>query len=360
MNSYNETVSVKPARDYWFDNIKGLLMIAVVTGHLTAQIIKYSNMMTTLYYILNCFHMGAFLILTGYLSKRRINEKDYVSVICKNIIPYLSAQILMYLTSVLFKNGLKAANATYLDRSHFTFSLPIFQLWYLASIILYAFFCIKAQPKRKPLLFMSTAIAASLLCGYFQQINVFRISKAIGFFPFFLLGYFLTPEFMEKVKKKWYSVVLALCVWCGYLFFMSNREWTKGLKSLFGLATRYQDFPAVYGNLSPVLVRLLFLLLVPVVAIAFYALCPRKKTIFTKLGQNSMYIFVLHGIITVWARCLEYRFHYLKYINTWYLKLAFILVAVLITFILGSNRVKKIFKPVLEPDFQKLIRKFVS
>ena len=210
MNSYNETVSVKPARDYWFDNIKGLLMIAVVTGHLTAQIIKYSNMMTTLYYILNCFHMGAFLILTGYLSKRRINEKDYVSVICKNIIPYLSAQILMYLTSVLFKNGLKAANATYLDRSHFTFSLPIFQLWYLASIILYAFFCIKAQPKRKPLLFMSTAIAASLLCGYFQQINVFRISKAIGFFPFFLLGYFLTPEFMEKVKKKWYSVVLEI------------------------------------------------------------------------------------------------------------------------------------------------------
>ena len=350
MSEKSKNVST-PVRDYWFDNIKGILMILVVVGHMTAQMAKLSHVINTLYYGINIFHMCAFMIVTGYLSKRRIDSKDYISIINKNLIPYLLAQLVMFFGAAFIPNGLKAVGADkVLGSATFTFFFPIYQLWFLAAIMIHALVSMKLQPKRHPILFMLAAIAMSLLCGYLPQVNVMRISKSLRYYPFFLLGYLLPKDFMSKLRNKWQYLLVAVFIWMGYLYFLSHEEWWIGFNTLVVLSTRFGSCGPFYGNLPPVLMHLIFLTVVPVISLAFCALCPRNVTIFSKLGQNSMYIFVLHGLVVMAVRCLHYKFGIMANINTPLLKSVYLVFCVLVTFVLGSNRCKRMFKSILQPD----------
>ncbi|WP_281276902.1 acyltransferase family protein [Enterococcus pingfangensis] len=54
------------SRDYQIDNIKGLLIILVVFGHMLLASSKENNWLLTLIY---SFHMPAFIFLNGVFSK---------------------------------------------------------------------------------------------------------------------------------------------------------------------------------------------------------------------------------------------------------------------------------------------------
>ena len=339
-------------RDYWFDNIKGVLMILVVIGHMIASFYTASPFMKYLYDAINFMHMGAFLILSGYMSKRRVDQKDYISVINKNIIPYITAQLFLYFTSVIVPNGLKAANSTYFDKSDFSFFLPIFQLWYLMAIIIFVLVSMKLKPSRRPILFMVGAIALTLICGSVEQVNVFKLTKVISYYPFYLLGYLLPKDFMVTVRNKWQVLIGAVPVLLGYAYFMSRQDWVVGIKNIYGLSSTYEKVGELAFGLHPVFGRLFMVLVVPVVAFAFFAIVPRKKCLFSKLGQNSMSIFVLHSLFVVAFRCLNYEYKIVtKYLSSLPVCIVFVIGCVAITFLLGSDFVKKMFKPVLDPDF---------
>lgn len=338
-------------RDYWFDNIKGILMIAVVIGHMIAQFYDVSPVMQYIYNFINTFHMGTFLILTGYLSKRRVDSKDYLSVINKNIVPYIVAQFLLYLLAALVPGGFKASNVTYFSSSEFSFLIPVYQLWYLMAVIIHVLISMWIKPKRRPIVFMIGAVIVTLLCGVGNQVNILRFTKALSFYPFFLLGYLLPKDTMEKIRNKWQFRVAGVLVFVAYALFFTREELTEGIRKVYGLATSYSKAPDVMAGLHPAFGRLFFVLFVPVVAIAFFALVPRCRTIFTKLGQNSLYIFVLHSFFVVAVRCLHYEYKIINHFNTWYLKALYLFGCIAITFFLGSNFVKKIFRPILEPDF---------
>lgn len=344
--------AVTQAHDFWFDNIKGILMITVVVGHMIAQIRAKSPDFDILYNLINTFHMGTFLVLTGYLSKRRIEQKDYLSIFNKNVIPYITAQLFLYFTAVILPEGLRAANSSYFNRSYFSFLLPVFQLWFLVAITLYAVFSALVQPKKHPLLFMAGAIAATILCGYSQQINVLKLTKVISFYPFFLLGYLFPGDWMTTLRNRWQYAIAAIPIWIGYIFFISHAEWTVGLNQVFGLSTGYADCKPLYMGIPAEMGRLLFVVGVSIIAFAFFALCPRRQCIFSKLGKNSMYIYVLHSLFAVASRCLHYAYGFINYFDTWYLKLLYLAISILIAFFLGSNLVKKLFKPILEPNIK--------
>lgn len=338
-------------RDYWFDNIKGLLMIMVVIGHMIASFYSVSGVMKYIYDFINSLHMGAFLILSGYMSKRRIDQKDYISVINKNIVPYITAQLLLYFSAVILPDGLKAANSTYFDRSDFSFFIPIYQLWYLMAVIIFVLVTMKIKPARRPVLFMAGAIAMTLICGALPQINVFKLTKVISYYPFYLLGYLLPKDFMLTIRNKWQVIVGAVAVFIGYAYFMTRQDWIVGIRNIYGLSSNYEKVGELYGGLHPAFGRLIMVLAVPVVAFALYALIPRKKMFLSKLGQNSMYIFVLHSLVVVPVRCLNYEYKIFSYFTTPWSKLLLLLFCVAVTFLLGTDFIKKIFKPILEPNF---------
>lgn len=338
-------------RDYWYDNIKGVLMIMVVVGHMLGNMRAAYPSMRFVYDFINMFHMVAFMIVSGYLSKRRIDQKDYISVIDKNIIPYLPAQTLIFLFAALLPHGLWAASATsFFSKYDFDFFVPIYQLWYLGAIIIYVLICARVQPKRHPVLFMIGAILAALACGYLRQVAVFKFSKIVSHFPFFLLGYLLPDKAMGVVRNKRWLCIPALAVFAVFIWFVSNGEWCRGINELYALSDTYETFGKIYPEFSALLARFLFLTLAPLVAFAFFALMPRKKNLLSKLGQHSMAIYVLHAFIIIFLRCADKKYGLVEHIDTWWLQLLWILIGVGITFLLATDWVSKVFRPILQPN----------
>ncbi|MBQ2939816.1 MAG: acyltransferase family protein [Clostridia bacterium] len=351
MQATENSVLTAKQHDYWIDNIKGILMITVVVGHLLAQPSALFPSYRFLYDLINTFHMGTFMILTGYLSKRRVDQQDYLSVVNKNVVPFITSQILLYCFVSVWHSGFSAANATYFDSRTFSFFIPIYQLWYLFAIILYVPITAALKPQRHPLLFLGGALLLSLACGYFKQVTIFSLTKIASYYIFFLLGYFLPKNWLQYIRNKWWVCIPAVLVWVGYIFFISHEEWCVSFPKMFGLSQSYAAVGPMAFGVPAVVGRGLFLLGVPIIALAFYALCPRKKSIFTKLGQNSMYIYVLHALFIVAIRCINQKTQFCADLNTWWLKLAYILGGVAIAFLLSTDWIKKLFKPILEPNF---------
>lgn len=339
------------SRDYWYDNIKGVLMIMVVVGHLLGNMRTVYPSMRFVYDFINMFHMVAFMIVSGYLSKRRIDQKDYIGVIDKNVIPYLPAQTLIYAFAALLPHGLWAASATnFFSKYDFDFFVPIYQLWYLGAMIIYVLICAKLQPKRHPVLFMIGAILAALACGYLRQVAVFKLSKIVSHFPFFLLGYLLPEKPMKFIRNKRWLCIPALAVFAVFIWFVSNGEWCRGINELYTLSDTYATFGKIYPEFPALLARFLFLTLAPLVAFAFFALMPRKKNLLSKLGQHSMAIYVLHAFVIIFLRCADKKYGLVEHIDTWWLQLLWILLGVGLTFLLGTDWVTKVFRPILQPN----------
>jgi len=63
-------------RDYLFDNIKGLLILLVVFGHMIESFaFKKSTSINVMYYAIYTFHMPIFIFISGYFSKKIIKEE---------------------------------------------------------------------------------------------------------------------------------------------------------------------------------------------------------------------------------------------------------------------------------------------
>jgi len=304
-------------RDYWFDTIKGVLMILVVIGHMTASFYSYSNGLKYIYDCINAMHMGAFLILSGYMSKGRVARKDYISVINKNIVPYITAQVFLYLYAVIVPKGFKGMGIEFFDNSTFSFFIPIYQLWYLMAVIIFVLVTIKIKPERRPVLFMAVAILLTLACGAVTQIRMFKLTKVISYYPFFLLGYLLPKDFMLSLRNRKKLIIASVAVFAGYAYFMTRQDWIVGIRNVYGLSSTYDKVGELAFGLHPAFGRLFMVLFVPVVAFAFFNLMPRSKCLFSKLGQNSMYIFVLHSLFVAVFRCLNYEYKIIaKYFTT--------------------------------------------
>lgn len=339
-------------RDYWFDNIKGVLMILVVIGHMTASFYSVSAGLKYLYDCINAVHMVAFLIISGYMSKGRVARKDYVSVINKNIIPYITAQVFLYLCAVVIPKGFKASNIEFFDTNTFSFFIPIYQLWYLMAVIIFVLVTIKLKPERKPVVFMTVAILLTLACGAINQVRMFQLTKIVSHYPFFLLGYLLPKDFMLTLRNKKKLIIVSLAVLAGYAYFMTRQDWIVGIRNIYGLSSNYEKVGDLAFGLHPAFGRLAMVVFAPMIAFAFFNLMPRNKCILSKLGQNSMYIFVLHSVFVVAFRSANYEYKIIaEYFTGPLSKVLLLIGCVALTFLLGSSLVRTLFRPLLEPGF---------
>ena len=76
---------------------------------------------------------------------------------------------------------------------------PFFMTWYLIALVVWRIMA-KHLAKIKGILPISIAVA--ILCGFFPDVtNVLAISRIITFLPFFMAGYLVTNEQLEKFRK---------------------------------------------------------------------------------------------------------------------------------------------------------------
>ena len=188
----------------------------------------------------------------------------------------------------------------------------------------------------------------ALLVGFDESVGYYMsLSRAIVFFPFFLAGFY-GKEYGKIVFPQCFGVTIShkqilrvttatVAVGIAILLF----EYRKGIK----VSWLYQA--AAYEKWHYNAAIRLGAIICAVLMIHFLCVCtPNRKIPFvTKLGQNTMPVFLLHGFV---IRLLKY---YPIPVMKQSPVLWSVLLIVLLLSVLSSKTVKKLCKPILSYPF---------
>ena len=314
-------------RNAFFDNAKLVLIFLVVFGHMIQPFIDGSSGMKTLYMWIYTFHMPAFIFLAGFYAKGSGNKAYIVNLAKKLLVPYLIFQLL-YTVFYFYigKNGWQ--NGVF---------YPQWSLWFLCSLfswhILLSFF------KKVPALFsVSLAVLIGLLVGYFGEIgHTFSLSRTFVFFPFFLLGYWVTEDQVMWLKRKSVKIasLIVLAVVGAAIYFAPefNSGWLLASKSYGDLG-----MPALGG-----LARLLVYVTSAIMAMSILAWIPQRNSRLTHFGTRTLYVYLLHGFLIQLFRKAD-----VFQVNSIFDLLGIALLSAVIVLLLSTKPVQGIWQPFIE------------
>lgn len=265
-----------------WDNIKGILIFLVLLGHcLYGLNFSYLNKMLLegIYF----FHMPAFIFVSGYFGTR---EKAHSpAAILRLFFAYLIC-ILPFVVRAILRS------------EEFSFFTPVYSSWYLLALIVWRLIT-PTLARQKWML--TLALFISVISGYeadFGGVLVLALSRVIAFYPFYLSGYLFRKNkedsFWEKQNQtsKRERALLAL-LGAVAIICVAERWMGVSLPNLMGNQfTRLIMDPAIRIAMTVVSFLMVFALII---------LVPSKKIpIFTKMGRNSLSIYLFHRIFTVW------------------------------------------------------------
>ena len=317
------------------DNMKAFLIGCVVLGHL-CEVIKFPYS-SYLYLLIYSFHMPAFVFLSGFCSSREVH---YDKIARNYIYPYIVFQTLyVVFDRMVLKND-----------SDMQYVKPYWLLWYLMALIIWNLMIpfIKTESAKKRMMIITVSVVMALLVGFDENVGYYMsLSRVVVFFPFFVAGFYgreygriIFPQcFGESAGRKKLLRITAATAAVGIAILLF--EYRKGIKvSWLYQAAAYEKWHYNMG------IRL-GAIVCAVLLIHFLCVCMPNREIFfvTKLGQNTMPVFLLHGFV---IRLLKY---YPLPAMKEYPVLCSVLLIVLLLTILSSKTVKKLCKPILSYPF---------
>lgn len=311
-------------RDYFFDNSKFYLITLVFVGHVIERCLS-NDLARWLYDFIYIFHMPAFVFISGYLSNKSRNPKQKLQGLFKT---YIVFQVL-YMLFFKYCFGME---------SKITLTIPYWVLWFLVSLITWEILSPYFNLNYKSVALM---IGVSLIAGFFEDINgTFSISRTIYYFPFFLWGKTFKREHINIIKKPFVKTIL-LIVWC----FIGIHIW-KNLKSF--------DYSWFYGSLgykffklsllNGVYYRWITYIISALSMLTFLSLVPEKRKLISKLGKNTMSVYILHVFI---VKYLEFKGFFSSIDITNSVLALIIMATIILTILLSSNLIAKPFNALL-------------
>lgn len=277
-------------RDYLFDNIRGLLIILVVFGHSIRP--RTDNMILDgIYTFIYIFHMPAFIFISGYFCKNV--QKSHDTAIKTFLVPFLVLNFLSYLLNMGLGSNLYFFNINIFDAQ--------WGLWFLLSMFLWRFF-LKEFIQIKHILIVSVLIG--LFTGLFKGFGAYlSIGRMFAFLPFFIAGYLFNSKHLKKLlslpKIISYAsiVVVALITVVSIVYDLIPNEMLY-----FRTAYRYSELNTVNGTLM----RFGLYILGVMMTFALISIFSHKKTFLTKLGQNTLTVYIAHlFVLTVLLPTVE-------------------------------------------------------
>jgi fucose 4-O-acetylase-like acetyltransferase len=276
----------RPRRDPYLDNAKFLAVVLVVVGH-------FWNNLTDLpvveagYLWLYLFHMPAFVLVTGYLSRRStmVTPHRAQRIVAGLVVPYLLFQAVYGVLGDVAT--IKSAEPGLLS--------PAWMMWFLAAVTCWRLTAPLWERLRAP---VTIAVLVSLAGGA-TTAGELALTQTLGLLPFFVLGLCLKPHHLtwlhSRAVRTAGGVALgaaAVACWVVVPVTEMEVEWVLWRTSYDQLGV---------GLLEGSLARLGLLLAGLVLAVAFFSLVPRRPMWFTPLGAHTMYAYLLHGLVVLAA-----------------------------------------------------------
>lgn len=269
-------------RDTYFDNLKFIAITLVIIGHSIEPLIDRMSLAKSLYVFIYSFHMPLFAFISGRFSITGMEKKHSIKLIKRVLFPYLILEII-YST---FHHFL-------FNTREFTigFAVPYWLLWYLMSLFFWRIMVLFFNNLKAPIVI---AFALGLLCGLSDQFGyTLSLSRTFVFFPFFLIGYKSHDFDLFFLKKKQFKVISVFLL-ATFLICIFNIKFIQNFKVqwLYGSYSYINFNDNLYFG---ILVRSIIYFIAVVIGISIMSLTPKRHLIFSNIGSNCMYAYVLHG-----------------------------------------------------------------
>ena len=316
-------------RDFQLDNIKGVMILLVVIGHILECFTKGINgsfLINLLYCVIYSFHMPVFTFISGYLSKRTTRYATYgKKVIVSCLLPYIIFNIAY---------GFLYATLHHSCVNIFDILNPQWTLWYLLSLF---FWKIMVEPLSKLRYIFLITVFLSLYVGTIDSVGEFvSLSRTICFFPYFCAGYLTSEEYLSKIRN-------------GVLFFPVTLF--VAVMALVGIGiTKNIPYNALYmdrsynvvglSNQYGIMLRTEYLFIGLICIWFFFAVIPGKSLKFlSEFGRHSITVFLAHsGLISILQ-----HFNILKIDNPTTFVILALTISLLICLLFGNRQIHELY-----------------
>ena len=175
------------SRDPWFDNAKLLLVTLVVVGSLL-DAGGDSFTTTWAYNFLYLWHVPAFVMVTGYLSRSFRFSRRHLTKLLTTVVRAVP-RLRVHPDHLPQRRRWRALRPLFLN--------PHWPMWYLATLFVWRL----ATPllKRMPYA-LPAAVVVSLIGGAFTG-DTLDLARATGLLPFFVMGLLATPEHLAALRR---------------------------------------------------------------------------------------------------------------------------------------------------------------
>lgn len=273
---------MKP-REPYFDNLKCILIYLVTAGHFLLPLL-HQPLLNKVFLYIYAFHMPCFIFVSGYFAKSVCQDGRFrFDKVATVLWLYLLFKLLVYPTENLAAGG-PWARFDLFTESGAPWYLLALSLWYLT---------LPAAARIKPWLMISVSVIIGLLSGYAGSIHYFlSLSRALTFAPFFYAGYYIQKSTVQRLLAPGSRIfALALFIPASALVLKGAAGFLGQYSSVvYGIPYSYLGQAAARGGL----VRLLWYLLAAVLMLGCMALVPNRTGIFTRIGANTLQIYILH------------------------------------------------------------------
>ncbi|WP_228452892.1 acyltransferase family protein [Streptomyces alkaliterrae] len=327
-------------RDPFFDNAKYLTIVLVGLGHAWLPLRSDSRAAEALYYALYTFHMPAFIIISGYLSRSFEARPGQVKRLITGIaIPYLVFEI-------AFTFFIRAVENP--DRE-FTLLNPGYALWFLVALFIWRLTAPVWNALRWPLpIALAIAAAATTCPGIGNDLNLQRV---LQFLPFFVLGMRLRPEHFEMLRRRELKlaavpIMAAALAFAYWAVPRMNKDW-------FLRDNAAQDLGVPWW-VGVVMTLALFGCALLLTA-CFFAWVPTHRTWFTTLGAGTICAYLLHVYPIQLSRI--YDWYAMPWVDSPTGRIIITVITAVMMTALCTPPVRRAFRWVMEPKLDWAFRR---
>ncbi|MBZ9570432.1 acyltransferase family protein [Methanobrevibacter sp. TMH8] len=288
-----------------YDNLKGLAIILVVLGHIIPRFDGFP-IYANIYNLIYIFHMPIFFFVAGYFSK--VTENSDLKAFKSLMIPFFVFSILWYVFDYLLRGNV----------SDLPFILPPSGLWFLLALFFMKLF-LPIFTKIKHMFWLSLILA--LLIGICDiPNNILAVSRFLCFTPVFLVGYYYknSEKYLNNLKPK---IKKAMIIVRDFIY--NNKLILViilivsliiidiiGNYILPGRFTFRLSYMGLHQGIKYGMLKRLFVISAGIIiTFLITLLMTDKKSFLTKIGRNSLAIYLLHFYLIVFSNMFITKTH---------------------------------------------------